>query len=182
MDNLVARIRIVVVPVWLLCAWFSLGHVGAPYLVLLEEAAGPYLVSALADPDVGIGTFIVQASLADGQPLPADSTISLRVRPDDGHLGTSEAHPAERTDTSRGERFVAEAPFDVKGMWTVWLTLSGPAGEAEIEFPVRVTPAGPGILTSLACLVPFGIVAVLWFMGSRRRRAAPATESAGEVR
>ena len=39
-------------------------HVGAPYPILLEEAVGPYLVSALADPDVGKGTFYVLVTLA----------------------------------------------------------------------------------------------------------------------
>jgi len=159
-----------------------LGHVGAPYLVLLEEAAGPYLVSALADPDVGIGTFIVQAGLSDGGPLPADSVIALRVWPDDGHLGESEAHLAERTATSRGERFVAKVPFDVRGMWTVRLTVSGPPGEAEVEFPVEVTPPGPGVWTSLACLVPFAAVAVLWFMGARRRRGPASPDAAATLK
>jgi hypothetical protein len=165
------------IPALLVGAWLSLGHVGAPYLVLLEEAAGPYLVSALADPDVGVGTFIVQLTLSDGQPAPAGVAITLRVRPHDGHLGESAAYLAERTQTARGERFVAKVPFDAKGWWTVWLTVSGPAGEEVVEFSVRVTPAGPDILTSLACLVPFSAAAVLWFMGARRRRGSPADEN-----
>jgi hypothetical protein len=41
-------------------------HVGVPHPVLLEQPLGPYVVSVLADPDVGVGTFIVQVVLAVG--------------------------------------------------------------------------------------------------------------------
>ena len=46
-----------------------MAHVGAPYPVLLEEPVGPYIVSALADPDVGTGTFYILVTMAGGNRL-----------------------------------------------------------------------------------------------------------------
>jgi hypothetical protein len=137
--------------------------------VLLEEAAGPYLVSALADPDVGTGTFYVMITLADGTPAPVDTTVTLRVEPEDGHLPPA-THQAPRQETRYGERFVAEVPFDVEGPWQVGLLVDGPAGSGQVSFPVRVTPSGTGWLATLACLVPFLFLGALWLRGARRQR------------
>jgi hypothetical protein len=143
-------------------------HVGAPYPVLLEEAAGPYLVSALADPDVGTGTFYVMISLTDGAAVTADTVVTLWVEPEDGHRPAS-AHQAPRQETRYGERFVAEVPFDAEGPWSVRLLVDGPAGSGEISFPVRVTPSGTGWLATLACLLPFLLLGALWLRGARRQ-------------
>ena len=95
-----------------LLAWPSVvtAHVGAPYPVLLEESVGPYIASALADPDVGGGTFYILVTLAGGDPPPAGTSVMLWTKPEDGHLGET-GHPAERQQTRYGERFVAEVPF-----------------------------------------------------------------------
>jgi hypothetical protein len=155
-----------------LLAWpaTALAHVGAPYPVLLEEAAGPYLVSALADPDVGTGTFYVLVTLASGEPSPAGTTVTASVEPDDGHQAQTD-HPAVREDTRYGERFVAKVPFDAEGPWQVRLVIEGPAGEAEVAFPVRVTPSGIGWLATVACLLPFLVLGGLWLRGSLRQRS-----------
>jgi hypothetical protein len=157
----------------LLCSLLAPGlayaHVGAPYPVLLEEAAGPYLVSALADPDVGTGTFYVMITLAGGTPAPVDTTVTLQVEPEDGHRPAA-THRAARQETRYGERFVAEVPFDVEGPWQVGLLVDGPAGSGQVSFPVRVTPSGTGWLATLACLVPFLFLGALWLRGARRQR------------
>jgi hypothetical protein len=71
---------------WLLWPGVAVqANVGAPYPVLLEQAVGPYVVSALADPDVGAGTFIVQVLSAEGTAPPADTVVTLWVTPQDGH-------------------------------------------------------------------------------------------------
>ncbi len=147
-----------------------MAHVGAPYPVLLEEPVGPYLASALADPDVGKGTFYILATLSQGEPLPADTRLTVWVEPEDRH--TAEAgYVAERQQTRYGERFVAEVPFDAEGPWQVRLVIDGPAGSGETSFPVRVTPSGIGWLGTLACLVPFVILGALWLRGSLRQRS-----------
>ena len=156
---------------WLASPATARAHVGAPYPVLLEEPVGPYLTSALADPDVGQGTFYIMVTLPDGKPLPADTTVTVSVAPEDGHLAEA-GYPAQREQTRYGERFVAEVPFDVKGLWQVRLVIAGSAGQGEISFPVEVTPSGIGLLASLACLVPFLILGGLWLRGARRQRSS----------
>jgi hypothetical protein len=145
-------------------------HVGAPYPVLLEEPVGPYVASALADPDVGTGTFYVLVALRDSQPLPTDTAVTVWVEPEDGHqAGTS--HVAERQQTRYGERFVAEIPFDAKGRWQVRLVIEGGAGFGETSFPVQVTPSGIGWLGTVACLLPFVVLGGLWLRGVLRQRS-----------
>ena len=156
---------------WLPSPATARAHVGAPYPVLLEEPVGPYLTSALADPDVGTGTFYVMVALPDGQPLPADTAVTVWVVPEDRHLAEA-GYPAQREQTRYGERFVSEVPFDAKGPWQVRLVIGGSAGQGEISFPVEVTPSGIGLLASLACLVPFLILGGLWLRGARRQRSS----------
>lgn len=146
-------------------------HVGAPYPVLLEEPVGPYIASALADPDVGKGTFYILVALPDGQPPPAGTNVTVWVKPDDGHRPEA-GYLAEHQQTRYGERFVAEVPFDAEGHWQVQIAIEGAAGKGEASFPVRVTPSGIGWLATLACLLPFVILGSLWLRGTLRQRQA----------
>jgi hypothetical protein len=148
-----------------------MAHVGAPYPVLLEEPVGPYTASAVADPDVGTGTFYIMATLEAGQAVPADTSVTVWVRPEDGHLAEAWVE-AERQETRYGERFVAKVPFDTRGPWQVRLTIEGSSGQGETSFPVQVTPSGTGWLATLACLVPFVILGGLWLRGTLRQRAS----------
>lgn len=150
----------------------ALAHVGAPYPVLLEEPVGPYVASALADPDVGKGTFYVFVALPAGESPPSDTTVTVWVKPEDDHLPES-GHRAERQQTRYGERFVAEVPFDAEGPWQVRLVIAGSGGSGETSFPVKVTPSGIGWLATLACLLPFVLMGALWLRGSLRLRTAP---------
>jgi hypothetical protein len=145
-----------------------LAHSGSPYPVLLEERVGPYITSALADPDVGTGTFYVQATMPDETPAPPDTVVTIWSKPQDGHASEA-AYQAERQQTRYGERFVAKVPFDAKGPWQVRLTIEGPAGNGETSFPIQVTPKGFQWLTTIACLVPFVILGLLWLRASRRQ-------------
>jgi hypothetical protein len=153
-------------------AWPSsaLAHVGAPYPVLLEEPVGPYVASALADPDVGTGTFYILVTLPGGEPVPPGTEVTVWVEPEDGHLAEA-GYPAARQETTYGERFVAEVPFDTAGPWRVRLVFDGPSGLGETSFSVRVTPSGVGWLATVACLVPFVIMGFLWLRGAARQRA-----------
>jgi hypothetical protein len=158
---------------WLLWPGVAVqAHVGAPYPVLLEQAVGPYVVSALADPDVGAGTFIVQVLSAEGTAPPADTVVTLWVTPQDGHADEA-GHQAQRQMTKDGERFIAKVPFDARGMWDVRLVVEGAAGRGEITFPVEVTPPYPGAVTTIVCLIPFIILGGLWAAGALRSRGSP---------
>jgi hypothetical protein len=154
---------------WLIWSPPAMAHVGAPYPVLLEEAVGPYIISALADPDVGKGTFYILVTTAGAEPTPAGTMVRVWVEPEDGHTGEM-GYAAERQVTRYGERFVAEVPFDAEGPWQVRLVVEGSAGIGETSFPVRVTPSGIGWLATLACLLPFVVLGVLWLKGSLRQR------------
>jgi hypothetical protein len=157
-------------PAWLASPVGVWAHAGAPYPVLLEEPAGPYLVSALADPDVGGGTFYVLVAMRGGEVLPRDTEVTVAVVPQDGHAGEM-AYVAQRDQTRYGERYVAEVLFDREGSWTTRLAIEGPAGYEEITFPVEVTPPGVGWIATAACLLPFAILGLLWWRGMRRQRS-----------
>ncbi|MGD8399070.1 MAG: hypothetical protein PVG11_09455 [Anaerolineae bacterium] len=144
-------------------------HVGAPYPVLLEEPIGPYTLSALADPDVGGGTFYVLLE-HQGASAPAGTTVTLWAEPADGHLASA-AYTAVREETRYGERFVGEVPFDTEGAWRMRVVVDGPAGTGEATFPVEVTPPGTGWIATVACLLPFVLLAALWLRGISRRRS-----------
>jgi len=156
--------------VWAVRAEVACAHVGAPYPVLLEEPVGPYVVSALADPDVGGGTFYVLVEV-EGERAPAGTEVTVWAEPADGHIEQLRTS-AEREETRYGERFLAEVPFDAEGTWRVRIAIDGPAGTGEAAFPVEVTPSGTGWLATVACLVPFVVAAVLWYRGTRRQRPA----------
>ena len=153
----------------LLAPGVARAHVGAPYPVLMEEPVGPYLVSALADPDVGGGTFYVLVTLDGGAAPPAGTAVTAWAEPEDGHV-PAEGYAAERQETRYGERFVAEVPFDTEGPWRMRLAVEGPAGTGEVAFPVRVTPSGTGWLATVACLLPFLVLGGLWLRGVLRQR------------
>ena len=159
----------------LACMWAGLtwvpdgqAHFGAPYPVLLEQTVGPYIVSALADPDAGVGTFIVEATLAGSRPVPGDTLVVVRVEPEDGHAPEA-SYQAQRQELRQGDRFVAKVPFDAEGMWRVRLGVEGSAGRGETTFRVRVTPPGPRWATTLVCLLPFVALGGLWVIGALRQ-------------
>jgi hypothetical protein len=162
-------------------AWphVAFAHVGAPYPVLLDHPVGPYVVSVLTDPDVGIGTFILQGTAGEEGVIPDDTTVTFWVWPEDGHTG--EAGTEAGVEERRGEqRFVARVPFDAEGPWGVRLVLEGTAGEGEVTFSVQVTPPYPGFVTTLACLVPFMALGGLWMWGALRSRS-PKNGEQGDV-
>ena len=156
---------------WLAWPVVSRAHVGAPYPVLLEESIGPYVASALADPDVGKGTFYLLLALPGDEPPPEGTVVTIWAEPEDGHTAAA-SYLAVRQQTRYGERFVAEVPFDAEGPWRVRLVIEGPAGFGETDFSVRVTPSGIGWLATLGCLIPFVILGGLWLRGSLRQRSA----------
>ncbi|RMF33282.1 MAG: hypothetical protein D6759_07205, partial [Chloroflexi bacterium] len=85
-------------------------HSGAPYPILVESPVGPYVVTVLADPDVGGGTFTVELALVGGQAVPEGTTVTLWVRPQDGHREEA-GYDGRRQPEGMGT-FVVEIPFD----------------------------------------------------------------------
>ncbi len=156
---------------WLAWPAAAGAHARAPSPALSETGMGPYPISALADPDVGTGTFYVLVAMPGGESPPAGTAVTIWVEPEDGHAAEA-SFGAERDQTRYGERFVAKTKFDAEGPWQVRLAIDGPAGTGETSFPVRVTPSGMGWLATVACLLPFVGLGFLWLRGARRQRAA----------
>jgi hypothetical protein len=123
----------------------------------------------MADPDVGGGTFYVLVAMRSGEVLPQDTAVAVTVAPEDGHAGEM-VYVAQRDQTRYGERYVAKVPFDREGAWATRLTIEGSAGYEQVSFPVEVTPPGVGWIASVACLLPFAILGLLWWRGMRRQR------------
>lgn len=133
-------------------------HVGAPYVVLLDEPVGGQKLTVWSDPDVGTGSFYL---VADQDDPPAGK---LWVTPRDGHAGESGPFPTAAQVWARKNAQAAFIPFDREGDWDVRMEVGG----AILRFTVVVTPPGPGWLAWALGLGPCLLLAGLWWWGARR--------------
>lgn len=156
-------------PVW--------AHLGAPYVVLPEQAAGPYTITVWADPDLGTGTFFIGVN-RQGRALHAKTVVTVWAQPAGGNAAGRGFQATARAN-SNNENLVARVPFDAEGLWRIRLTLTGPAGDAEVRFNVQVTPPYPGALKVVLWLLPFLAVATLWFAAAFRQSRPSAKQSQG---
>lgn len=146
-------------------------HTGPPFVVVSEQPAGPYTATVWADPDVGGGSFIVEASRA-GTPLPAGTSVTISARPLDGRSGVVSGL-AQRQETNDGRVFLGTLPLDGEGAWEARVVIEGPDGRGEIGFQLQVTPAIEGWVTTTICMLPFVGLGLAWLVGLwlQRRRA-----------
>lgn len=165
---------------WLAEPPLAYAHLGPPYPVLVEEPVGPYVVSALVDPDVGVGTFLAEIKLADGSAVPGDTLVGVWVEPQSGHTAEI-GYRAERKMTKSGERFEARVRFDTEEVWHVRLVVEGAAGQGETRFDVKVTPPTPGWLWTLVCLLPFIGLGILWLIATLRQSKRAAARGQGKA-
>ena len=152
-------------------------HFGEPYAVLIDQPVGPYLVTTYVDPDVGTGTFLVKVQSASGT-VAAATTVILNATPEDNHTAPSFVVVKGQRDGT-GQEYEGKVDFDAEGYWSMRMQVAGPAGAGDITFRVLVTPPYPQWLSTLQCLVPFVVIAGLWFLAMKRnaiikRRAAAA--------
>ncbi len=145
-------------------------HVGAPYLVAVQQKAGPYTVTIWADPDVGNGRFFIQA-VQGKQEAGADTAVTVWVRPA-GSTEPERPFRAQAPEEGGMSTFLATVPFASKGIWDVRVGLSGPSGQGELSMPVNVTPAFPQALTTALWLLPFVLAGFLWWVAVMHRRRA----------
>lgn len=152
----------------LLWLWPGAGHAhpGEPYLIALEEEAGPYRVTIWADPDTGEGTFLVELI---GHPRAA---LALLTRPRDGHLPEQRFHPSPDPSAPPNLHSI-KVPFDQVGPWSVRLEIQGAAGAGQLEREVEVTPPGLVWWQSLLLLLPFAGLGALWLLGLGRQAGRP---------
>ncbi len=143
-------------------------HSGPPFIVVPEQAVGPYIATVWADPDVGTGTFIVEATVNGAAP-PDGTTVTVYTRPADGHQNETST-VTSRQSSGDNNIFQTTVPLDAEGQWNVRVTLGGPAGQSETDFQVEATPVWSGWITNMLCFLPFIALGGLWVYGVRRQR------------
>ncbi|MFZ0322380.1 MAG: hypothetical protein WAL56_24850 [Candidatus Sulfotelmatobacter sp.] len=147
-------------------------HNGPPFPIIENKKVGPCIVALWTHPDVGTGAFYVFVEPAPGAAVPDDLKIKIGVQPVTGRL--PEKFYEAKHVKSRGQvEYNAQADFDRQEMWRVRLVIQSSQGGGEAAAQVEVTPPGFGRWDLLLYLLPFLLVAFLWFRGiarAKRRR------------
>jgi len=144
-------------------------HNGPPFPIIENQKVGPCVVALWTHPDVGNGAFYVFVEPAPGGSIPNDLKITIGVQPVTQRLPETlyEAHRVK----SRGQiQYNALAAFDRQELWRVHLVVQSSQGSGEATAQVEVTPPGFGRWDLLFFLLPFLLVAFLWFLGISRVR------------
>jgi hypothetical protein len=149
-------------------------HNGPPFPIIENKKVGPCIVALWTHPDVGTGAFYVFVEPAPGASIPDDLKIKIGVQPVTGRLPET-FYEAERVKSRGQVQYNAQAAFDRQELWRVHLVIQSSQGDGEATAQVEVTPPGFGRWDLLFYLLPFLIVAFLWFHGisrMKRRRNA----------
>jgi hypothetical protein len=141
-------------------------HGGVPSRIIANQRAGPYVVSAWTDTDVGEGTIYVVVNAAGGLAFTPPARVRVGVAPVSGR--TSEVvHDAHGEAYERGERFTTQVRFDRAEQWIVRVVIMGPSGGGQLVARVESKPnAMLGRFGLLLSSLPFVIVAVVWWRAS----------------
>ena len=157
--------------VWLVLTFVLVAsaHNGPPFPIIENKRVGPCIVALWTHPDVGKGAFYVFVEPAPGGTIPDDLKIQIGVQPLSGRL--PEVLYAASRMKSRGQvEFDAQADFDRQELWRVHLVVQSSQGGGEATTQVEVTPPGFGRWDLLLYLLPFLLLAFLWFLGVSRAR------------
>ena len=145
------------------------GHNGPPFPIIENKRVGPCIVALWTHPDVGTGAFYVFVEPAPGATVPDDLQIKIGVQPVTGRLPET-FYGAERVKSHGPVQYNAQADFDKQELWHVRLVIQSSQGGGEATAQVEVTPPGFGRWDLLLYLLPFLIVAFLWFHGISRMK------------
>jgi len=157
-------------------------HNGPPFPIIENKKVGPCIVALWTHPDVGTGAFYVFVEPAPGGTIPDDLKIKIGVQPVTGRLPET-FYEATRVKSHGSVQFNAQADFDRQELWRVRLVLNSSQGGGEATAQVEVTPPGFGRWDLLLYLLPFLLVAFLWFRGIsriRRRRLEQLRKGTGD--
>ena len=177
----VKEVSVGLLALWLMLPAPASAHNGPPFPIIENQKVGPCIVALWTHPDVGTGAFYVFVEPTPGGAIPNDLKIEIGVQPVTGRLPETfyEAHRVK----SRGQaQYNAQAAFDRQELWRVRLVLQSSQGNGEAKAQVEVTPPGFGRWDLLFFLLPFLLVAFLWFRGisrARRRRNAQLQKESG---
>ena len=153
-------------------------HNGPPFPIIENKKVGPCIVALWTHPDVGTGAFYVFVDPAPGATVPDDLKIKIGVQPVTGRL-PEKFYEARRVKSHGQVQYNAQADFDRQELWRVRLVLESSQGSGEATAQVEVTPPGFGRWDLLLYLLPFLLVAFLWFRGisrAKRRRNAQVVD------
>jgi hypothetical protein len=159
----------------------SSAHNGPPFPIVENRRLGPCIVALWTHPDVGTGAFYVFVEPAPGGTVPNDLKIKIGVQPVSGRL-PEKFYDAMRVQSRGQVQYNAVADFDRQELWSVRLVIESSQGGGEATAQVEVTPPGFGRWDLLFFLLPFLLVAFLWFRGvsrARRRRRAQLAKTVG---
>jgi hypothetical protein len=149
-------------------------HNGPPFPIVENKKVGPCIVALWTHPDVGTGAFYVFVEPASGGMVPDDLKIKIGVQPVTGRLPET-FYEAVRVKSRGQVEYNAQADFDKQELWRVRLVIESSQGNGEATTQVEVTPPGFGRWDLLLYLLPFLLVAFLWFHGiSRMKRRKKA--------
>jgi len=155
-------------------------HNGPPFPIIENKKLGPCIVALWTHPDVGTGAFYVFVEPAPGGTIPDDLKIQIGVKPLTGRL-PEVLYPATRMKSRGQVEYDAQADFDRQEVWRVRLLIQSSQGGGEATAQVEVTPPGFGRWDLLLYLLPFLLVAFLWFLGISRARRRKQTQVHGGV-
>jgi len=144
-------------------------HNGPPFPIIENKKVGSCIVALWTHPDVGTGAFYVFVEPVPGATLPDDLRIKIGVQPVTGRLPET-FYEAERVKSRGPVQYNAVAEFDRQELWRVHLVIQSSQGGGEATAQVEVTPPGFGRWDLLLYLLPFLIVAFLWFHGISRMK------------
>ena len=170
----------ILVALWLMLPAAASAHNGPPFPIIENQKIGPCIVALWTHPDVGTGAFYVFVEPAPGGAIPSDLKIRIGVQPLTGRLPET-FYEAQRVKSRGQVQFNAQAAFDRQELWRVHLVMQSAQGGGEATTQVLVTPPGFGRWDLLFFLLPFLLVAFLWFRGisrvRRRRNAQPGKQN-----
>src|SRR5579864_7906531 len=165
---------------WLLLTPAARAHNGSPFPIIENQKIGPCIVALWTHPDVGTGAFYVFVEPVPGGAIPNDLKIKIGVQPLTGRLPET-FYDAQRVKARGQVQYNAQAAFDRQELWRVHLVVQSAQGDGEATTQVLVSPPGFGRWDLLFFLLPFLLVAFLWFRGisrvRRRRNAQAANEN-----
>ena len=156
-------------------------HNGPPFPIIENKKVGPCIVALWTHPDVGVGAFYVFVEPAPGATIPDDLKIQIGVQPVTGRL-QEVLYTAARMKSRGQVEYDAQADFDRQELWRVHLVIQSSQGNGEATTQVEVTPPGFGRWDLLLYLLPFLLVAFLWFLGISRARQRKRAQLRGGVR
>jgi hypothetical protein len=163
----------------LLCLCLAAGnveaHLGPPYPILVDQPISGYLVTVLANPDVGQAVVVVDLEPSKHGPPSEVVGVDVWVQPVSGRLPKS-TQPATLEHTRGRLEYSANPNIDAVESWKIGVDIHL-AGGADRPFVAQVesTPPGIGPWGLLFFLFPFILFGGLWamvFIRKSRNRVA----------